>query len=139
MTNRPHAEVISGALATALLMTSAAAQDPPARLNTISDMGTALRACWIPPPLEQSRAGMQITVQMTFKRNGELFGQPRITFESPGASEDERLAYRVAVAQMLKRCTPLPFTDGLGNAVAGRPFTMRFSDDRKLKQAEKTP
>jgi hypothetical protein len=82
---------------------------------------------------------MQITVQMTFKRNGELFGKPRITFESPGASEDERLAYRVAVAQMLKRCTPLPFTDGLGNAVAGRPFTMRFSDDRKLKQAEKTP
>jgi hypothetical protein len=138
-TEWPYVEVISGALATAMLMSSAAAQDPRARLNTINDMGAALRACWVPPPLEQSRAGMQITVQMTFKRNGELFGKPRITFESPGASEDERLAYRVAVAQMLKRCTPLPFTDGLGNAVAGRPFTMRFSDDRKLKQAEKTP
>jgi hypothetical protein len=138
-TEWPYVEVISGALATAMLMSSAAAQDPRARLNTINDLGAALRACWVPPPLIQSRAGMQITVQMTFKRNGELFGQPRITFESPGASEDERLAYRVAVAQMLKRCTPLPFTDGLGNAVAGRPFTMRFIDDRKLKQAEKTP
>jgi hypothetical protein len=56
--------------------------------------------------------------------------------ESAGASDDERLAYRLAVAEMLKRCSPLPFTDALGNAVAGRPFTMRFIDDRKLKQAE---
>jgi hypothetical protein len=36
----------------------------------------------------------------------------------------------------IKRCSPLPFTDALGNAVAGRPFTMRFLDDRKLEQAE---
>ena len=99
----------------------------------------ALRACWIPPPIEQSRPGMQITVMMSFRRNGELFGQPRITFESADASDDERLAYRVAVADMLKRCAPLPFTEGLGNAVAGRPFTMRLIDERKLKQAENSP
>jgi hypothetical protein len=79
---------------------------------------------------------MQITVQMSFRRTGELFGRPRITFESGGASEDERLAYRIAVAQMLQRCAPLPFTDALGNAMAGRPFTIRFIDNRKLKQAE---
>jgi hypothetical protein len=78
-------------------------------------------------------------VQMSFRRNGELFGQPRITFESAGASDDERLAYRVAVAQMLQRCAPLPFTEALGNAVAGQPFTIRFIDDRKLKQAENAP
>jgi hypothetical protein len=34
----------------------------------------ALLACWVPPPMEQSRLGMQITVLMSFKRNGELFG-----------------------------------------------------------------
>jgi CO/xanthine dehydrogenase Mo-binding subunit len=111
MTNR--VQVMSGALAMAAIAASAIAQEP--------------------------RAGMQITVQMTFKRNGELFGQPRITFESPGASDDERLAYRIAVAEMLKRCTPLPFTEALGNAVAGRPFTMRFIDSRKLKQAGNIP
>jgi hypothetical protein len=55
---------------------------------------------------------------------------------SADASDDERLAYRIAVADMLKRCAPLPFTEGLGNAVAGRPFTMRLIDERKLKQAE---
>jgi hypothetical protein len=126
--------ITGGALALAALASDAVAE--PARLNTMKDMGPALQACWVPPPIDQSRPGMQITVQMSFKRNGELLGQPRITFESAGASDDERLAYRLAVAEMLKRCSPLPFTDALGNAVAGRPFTMRFIDDRKLKQAE---
>jgi hypothetical protein len=79
---------------------------------------------------------MQITVRMSFKRNGELLGQPKITFESIDASDDQRLAYRAAVAQMLKRCTPLPFTDALGNAVAGRPFTIRFTDDRGFRRRE---
>jgi hypothetical protein len=122
--------------AAAALATGAAAQKPQSPLNTLAELGAALRACWIPPPIGQSRAGMQITVQMSFRRNGELFGRPRITFESGGASEDERLAYRIAVAQMLQRCAPLPFTDALGNAMAGRPFTIRLIDNRKLKQAE---
>ena len=129
-------QVAVGALAIAALATVATAQTPPAVLNTLNDLGAALQACWVPPPIDQSRPGMQITVQMSFRRNGELFGKPRITFESVGATDDERLAYRIGVAEMLKRCSRLPFTDGLGNAVAGRPFTMRFTDDRKLKQAE---
>jgi hypothetical protein len=132
-------QVVGAALAIAGVASSAAAQTPQAPLNTLSELGSALRACWVPPPLDQARAGMQITVQMTFRRNGELFGRPRITFETAGASEDRRLAYRLAVARTLQRCASLPFTDALGNAVAGRPFTIRFIDNRKLKQAESTP
>ncbi|MEA2949921.1 MAG: hypothetical protein QOI40_5251 [Alphaproteobacteria bacterium] len=131
--------VAAGALTVAALATGAAAQTPAVTLNTLNELGAALRACWVPPPIDQSRPGMQITVQMSFRRNGELFGQPRITFESVGATDDERLAYRTAVAEMLKRCSPLPFTDGLAGAVAGRPFTMRFIDNRKLKQARNVP
>jgi hypothetical protein len=74
---------------------------------------------------------MQITVLMSFKRNGELFGQPRITFQSREASETERSSYRIAVAQTLKRCASLPFTEALGNTVAGQPLTMTFVDDRE--------
>ena len=117
----------------------AAAQTLHLPLNTLEEVSAALRECWVPPPLDQSRPGMQITVRMSFRRNGELFGQPRITFESVGASDDERLAYRIAVANMLKRCAPLPFTETLGNALAGRPFTIRFIDQRKLRQAENAP
>jgi hypothetical protein len=131
----PLAALISGALASVALATGVVAQKPQVPLNTIKAIAAALQACWVPPPINQARPGMQITVMMSFKRDGELFGRPKITFESVGASDDERMAYRIAVAQMLKRCTPLPFTDALGNAVAGRPFIMRFIDDRKLNQA----
>jgi len=74
---------------------------------------------------------MQVTVLMSFKRNGELFGQPRITFHSREASDTERSPYRIAAAQMLKRCASLPFTEALGSIVAGQPFTMTFVDDRE--------
>jgi hypothetical protein len=113
-------------------------QQPAAPLNTIAEVFAALEACWIPPALERARAGMQITVMLSFKRNGELLGKPRITYETPGASDDERTSYRVAMAQALRRCTPLRFTDALGGALAGRPLTMRFIDNRKLKQAGAT-
>ena len=93
----------------------------------------ALLACWVPPPMEQSRPGMQITVLMSFKRNGELFEQPRIVFQSREASDTQRSSYRIAVAQTLKRCASLPFTEALGNTVAGQPFTMTFVDDREQR------
>ena len=131
-----YIKIFGGVLASATIATCVVAQKVQVPLNTLKDLSAALYACWIPPPIEQSRLGMQITVRMSFKRNGELLGQPKITFESIDASDDQRLAYRAAVAQMLKRCTPLPFTDALGNAVAGRPFTIRFTDDRGFRRRE---
>ena len=110
------------ALAIAALSASAAAQSPQAPINTLTDLEAALLACWVPPPMEQSRLGMQITVLMSFKRNGELFGQPRTVFQSGAASDAERASYRTAVAEMLKRCASLPFTQALGNALAGAPL-----------------
>ena len=114
---------------------AAAARRPSAPLNSIKEVFKALEACWIPPDLDASRPGMQITVMLSFKRNGELLGDPRITYETREASSEERMTYRLAVGQALARCTPLPFTEALGNALAGRPMTMRFIDNRNLKQA----
>ena len=74
---------------------------------------------------------MQITVLVSFRRDGSIFGQPKITFESPEASDADRLAYRVAVMETLQRCTPMPFTEAMGGAVAGRPFAVQFRN-RKL-------
>src|SRR6476659_3477148 len=118
-------------LGIATLAGSAAAQSPRAPINTLNDLEAALLDCWVPPPIEQSRPGMQITVLMSFKRNGELFEQPRIVFQSREASDTQRSSYRIAVAQTLKRCASLPFTEALGNTVAGQPFTMTFVDDRE--------
>ena len=115
----------------ATLAGSAAAESPRGPINTLNDLEAALQDCWVPPPIEQSRPGMEATVLMSFKRNGEMFGQPRIIFQSRGASDAERASYHTAVAETLKRCASLPFTEAFGNGVAGEPFTMRFSDDRE--------
>jgi hypothetical protein len=124
-------QIAGEALAIAALSASAVAQNAQAPISTPTELEAALQACWVPPPMEQSRPGMQITVLMSFKRNGELFGQPRIVFQSREASDTQRSSYRDAVAQMLKRCASLPFTEALGNLVAGQPFTMTFTDDRE--------
>ena len=118
-------------LVIATLAGSAAAQSPREPINTINELGAALQDCWVPPPIEQARPGMQITVMMKFKRNGELFGQPRITFRSSDASAVERASYETAVAETLKRCASLPFTEAFGNNMAGQPITMTFVDDRE--------
>jgi hypothetical protein len=124
-------QVAGGMVAIAALSASAAAQNAQAPINTVNDLEAALLACWVPPPLDQSRPGTQITVLLSFKRNGELFGQPRVTFVSPEVSEAERSAYRTAVVEALKRCASLPFTESFGKGMAGAPMTMRFVDDRE--------
>jgi len=112
--------------------------DPPKdKLNTIQDVFGALRACWVPPPMDQSREGTQVTVVFSFKRDGEILGEPRFTFATPGLSVAVKVAYQRAVAAALKRCNPLAFTPKLGGALAGRPFAIRFIDNRNFRRPER--
>jgi hypothetical protein len=101
-------------------------------VSTLDGMFDRLKGCWQAPALPRGHPGMQITVLFSFTRSGELLGKPRITFESPDATEADSIAYRTAVMETLQHCTPMPFTGGLGDAVAGRPFRMRFDDRRNL-------
>ena len=102
---------------------SASAQER--QLDTITDIFAKLHSCWQPPPASRA-SPMDITVIVSFNREGAILGQPRITYESASAGDNDRLAYRIAVMETLQRCTPLPFTEGLGGAVAGRPFAVTF-------------
>jgi len=112
----------------------------PAQVNTIKDVFQKLYGCWKPPPLSAATP-MDITVILSFTRKGDILGRPRITYESPKASDNDRLAYRVAVMEALQRCTPMPFTDAMGGAVAGHPFAIQFrtSDPSREKKAWLTP
>jgi hypothetical protein len=107
------------------------ARAEPVRLDTIRDIFAKLRSCWKPPPA--SRANLiDITVVVSFNREGAIIGHPKITHESEHATDNDRLIYRVAVMEALQRCTPLPFTEALGGAVAGRPIAFPFKSPRKL-------
>jgi hypothetical protein len=100
------------------------------KLDTLRDMFDALRACWIPPAKEEARSGMQMSVRFAFKRSGNIIATPRVTYVSQGAAPETREAYLHAITAALERCTPLHFSEGLGNAIAGRPIAIRFVDNR---------
>ncbi len=119
------------AAALLLLPWTGSAQGQPERLDTIRDVFAKLHSCWKPPP--PSRANqIDITVVVSFNREGAISGRPKITHESEHATDNDRLIYRVAVMETLQRCTPLPFTEALGGAIAGRPFTVPFRYRKKL-------
>jgi hypothetical protein len=100
------------------------------KLDTLCDMFDALRGCWIPPAKEEARPGMQMTVRFAFKRSGNIIAAPRVTYVSQEAAPETRATYLQAITAALERCTPLHFSEGLGNAVAGRPIAVRFVDNR---------
>ena len=90
-----------------------------------------MHSCWKPPPASRANP-IDITVIVSFNREGAILGHPKITHESEHATDNDRLMYRVAVMEALQRCTPLPFTEALGGAIAGRPFAVPFRTRKKL-------
>jgi hypothetical protein len=108
------------------------ADHSPRDLNTIRDVFSALRMCWVPPDKDVARPGTQITLRLSFNSHGGIISEPRTTYVSADTPADVRQVYWDAATAALKRCTPLQFTEGLGGALAGRPFAIRFVDDRSF-------
>jgi hypothetical protein len=102
------------------------------KLDSIGEMYAALRACWVPPPKDEARHGMEYTIRFAFKRDGEVVAPPRMTYASHDAPAAVRDTYREAIDAALQRCTPLHFSAGMGGAVAGRPIAIRFVDERTI-------
>lgn len=113
-----------------LLASSAGAQGQTGQVNTIREAFVRFWSCWKPPPASRANP-MDITVIVSFNRAGEILGRPRITYESEQATDNDRLEYRTAVMEALQRCTPMPFTESMAGAVAGRPFAVQFHN-RKI-------
>jgi hypothetical protein len=113
-----------------LLMLSTSTQAQPGEVNTLRDIFERLRTCWKPPPASSANPDIDITVSVSFNRDGQIFGRPKITYESEQATDNDRLAYRVAVMEALQRCTPMPFTEGMAGAIAGRPIRILFRNGK---------
>jgi hypothetical protein len=102
------------------------------RVDSLREIFRALGACWH-APAGSGYSGQEVTLRLAFKRNGEVLGQPRITYYNPGGGDpDQREAFTRSIREAFVRCHPLPFTEKLGGAVAGRLFVFRFSDTRPM-------
>ena len=132
----PRSKPLLGFAALLLWLVSAVpAAAQPQQIDTLKEIFVRLHSCWKPPPLSQANP-IDITVVVSFNRAGAILGHPRITYESEHASDNDRLKYRIAVMETLQRCTPLPFTEGLGGAVAGRPLAVPFRTRKRPPKTE---
>lgn len=107
------------------------ARAPLKPVNTLQELWAALQACWEPPPLQEAFPGMEMSVRLSFKRSGEIFAPPRVTYTNKNADAETRRSYRRAIDAAIERCTPMPFTDAMGGAIAGRTISIRFVDKRR--------
>ena len=112
-------------------------RDHPA--DRIGELGALLSKCLELPPEGEAREGMRVTLKLAFKRDGEILAPPRFTYTTQEATGDVKSAYHQAALDMLKRCAPLPITDGLGAAIAGRPFLVAIIDTRQMDEEKKPP
>jgi hypothetical protein len=129
----PHHALVLLAAALSFAVLAPAARAQPAEIDNLKDVRAKLYSCWKPPP--ESRAHpIDITVIVSFNRSGEILGHPRIAYESEQADDNDRLLYRVAVMEALQRCTPMPFTESMAGAVAGRPFAVQFHSRKRPPQ-----
>ena len=69
------------------------ADHSPRDLNTIRDVFSALRACWVPPEKDVARSGTQITLRLSFNRYGGMISDPRTTYVTAATPPDVRQVY----------------------------------------------
>jgi hypothetical protein len=81
-------------------------------------------SCWSPPG--GSSDDVEVTVRLSFSRTGDIVGQPRITYVKAGSDDTLRRAISASILTAIQSCVPLRFTPGLGQAIAGRSFAIRF-------------
>jgi hypothetical protein len=112
------------ALALGLTLAGSVAHAQPA--NSLHDLWQALDACARRAKVAPEVAGSEITVLFTLKRNGSLLGKPRITYSRLIGDVVDQQAFVAASLSAIAGCFPLPMTDGLGGAIAGRPIRFRL-------------
>ena len=127
-----HHPLITLALLLGLAATPAFGQPPgpvasKAQLTTLAEVHEALRGCWQWPSKSETPPGIELTMEVSFKSNGEILGT-HVTYQSQDVSEQARALYRDALNQSLQRCSPLPLSTGLGEAMAGRPLIIHIRD-----------
>jgi hypothetical protein len=106
---------------------AAAAPAPlPQKLNTIRDVFGALRACFAGAPFGENSQDLAATIRFSFTRDGHILGEPRFTYVQSGISASAKQSFEQAIGHALLSCAPFPFTEGLGGALAGRPFSIRI-------------
>jgi hypothetical protein len=97
------------------------AQDT-APANTLLDLQRQFGACMAGKSL--GPPGSRLTIMLMMKRDGSVFGKPRITFSHLEGDADARQRFVDDAERAVEACLPFRITPSLGGAIAGRPFVI---------------
>ena len=114
-------------LAAALLIPGLAAAEDATPANTLMDMRRQLGACLSTTPLA---AGSRVTIAFMMKRDGSVFGKPRITFARLEGDAETQRRFLDDAERAVDACLPLKVTPALGAAIAGRMFTITLGREK---------
>ncbi|QEL21490.1 hypothetical protein FQV39_02045 [Bosea sp. F3-2] len=95
-------------------------------VDKLADIAPALRRCWNPPPLPGDLTGAMVSLRFSLRRDGSLFGQPRVTWETRRGDPEFQRRFSDSAVAAIHACTPMRLSKGLGASIAGRPFIIRF-------------
>lgn len=95
-------------------------------VDRIDEIAPAIRRCWVPPAMDGPNAGAMATVRFSLRRDGSIFGQPRVTWGAGRADPALQQRFTASVLDAVRDCAPLRLSSRFGAAIAGRPFTIRF-------------
>ena len=84
------------------------------------EVGPSIAACWRAP-----HHGVQVTVQLSFRRDGSIFGKPRVNYVKPMNGSSAQ-ALTASIFTAIDACLPLQFTPLLAANIAGQVFVIRF-------------
>jgi hypothetical protein len=90
--------------------------------NTLVDLQRQLGACMAGKSL--GPAGSRLTIMLMMKRDGSIFGKPRITFSQLEGDKEAGQRFVDDVERAVDACLPFRITSSLGGAIAGRPFVI---------------
>jgi hypothetical protein len=88
--------------------------------NTLVELQHRFGACMAGKSL--GPAGSRLTIMLMMKRDGSIFGKPRITFSHLEGDKDARQQFIDDAERAVGTCLPFRITPSLGGAIAGRPF-----------------
>jgi hypothetical protein len=93
--------------------------------NTLVELQRQVGACMARKSL--GPAGSRLTIMLMMKRDGSIFGNPRITFSHLEGDKDSRQQFVDDAERAVETCLPFRITPSLGGAIAGRPFVITLS------------
>ena len=110
------------AAVTALILATVAVAQEATPANTLMDLRRQFGGCLSRTPLHAN--GSRVTIVFMMKRDGSIFGKPRITYSHLEGDADQRKRFLDDAERAVNSCLPLKVSPALGAAIAGRMFSI---------------